>query len=264
MPNVHRAASSLVLITLLTAALGGAPLAAINYLGDRGGACATLGAGGTHVITMTNGTTVGSTLLVIGMVSGGAAATGTPVQDTRANGWVLAHTHSASNGARLFIYEAKIAPGKNHSAGDTVTLSYSGASGQKSCSILSNWSGLVAPSSVDRMNGASGNNAAPAVTTNGSTVQANEVLIAAFGFLAPTGGFTYAFPFNPLSGACDAPHCMFPGYYLLTATGNYAATPTTVNVTNWGGLLVTLKGDNTIFADGFENNTTSNWSATVP
>lgn len=264
MPNVRRAGLPVLLFSLLGTILCRDPLAAINYLGDRGGACFTLTAGGTHVITMTNGTTVGSTLLVIGMVSAGAAATGTPVQDTRANSWVLAHTYTAGNGERLFIYETKITPGKNHFAGDTVTLSFSGGTGQKSCAILSNWSGLVAPSSVDRMNGASGNSATPTVATNGSTVQANEVLIATFGFLAATGGFTYAAPFNPLSGVCDAPHCMFPGYYLLPATGSYAAAPTTVNVTNWGGLLVTLKGDNTIFADGFANGGTSNWSATVP
>ncbi len=270
MPNVRRTSlphsglTLLALLTLLMVALGGDPLAAVNYLGDRGGACVTLGAGGTHVITMTNGTTVGSTLLVIGMVSGGAGAAATPVQDSRANAWVLAHTYTAVNGARLFIYESKIAPGKNHSAGDTVTLSFSGANGQKSCSILSNWSGLITPSSVDRMNGASGTSATPSVSTNGSTVQTNEVLIATFGFLTATGGFTYAAPFNPLSGVCDAPHCMFPGYYLLSATGSYSASPTTGNVTAWGGLLVTLKGDNTIFADGFENQTTSNWSVTVP
>jgi hypothetical protein len=264
MPNVRRAVVSPLLLLLLAGFLGGSPLAAINYLGDRGGNCFTLTAGGTHILTMTNGTTVGSTLLVIGMVSGGAAATGTPVQDSRANSWVLAHTYTSTNGERLFIYESQIAPGKNHFAGDTVTLSFSGGTGQKSCAILSNWSGLVAPSSVDRMNGASGNSAAPTVATNGSTTQSNEVLIASFGFVAPTGGFTYAFPFNPLTGVCDAPHCMFPGYYLLPAAGSYAATPTTVNVTNWGGLLVTLKGDNTIFSDGFANGTTSNWSATVP
>lgn len=264
MPNVRRAVLLPLLLLLLAGFLGGSPLAAINYLGDRGGNCFTLTAGGTHILTMTNGTTVGSTLLVIGMVSGGAAATGTPVQDSRANSWVLAHTYTSTNGERLFIYESQIAPGKNHFAGDTVTLSFSGGTGQKSCAILSNWSGLVAPSSVDRMNGASGNSAAPTVATNGPTIQSNEVLIAAFGFLAPTGGFTYGAPFNPLSGVCDSPHCMFPGYYLLPTAGSYAATPTTVNVTNWGGLLVTLKGDNTIFSDGFANGTTSNWSATVP
>ncbi len=263
MPNVRRSGLPMVLFLLLVTSLGGSPLAAVNYLGDRGGNCFTLTAGGTHIITMTNGTTVGSTLLVIGMVTGGAAATGTPVQDSRANSWVLAHTYTAANGARLFIYESKIAPGKNHLAGDTVTLSFSGGTGQKSCSILSNWSGLVSPSSVDRMNGASGNNAAPSVSTNGSTLQANEVLIAAFGFLVPTGGFTYAAPFNPLSGVCDT-QCLFPGYYLLPASGSYAATATTGNVTSWGGLLVTLKGDNTIFGDGFENQTTSNWSLTAP
>lgn len=263
MPNVRRAALPLLLPALFLTALSGDPLSAINYLGDRGGTCFTLTAGGTHIITMTNGTTVGSTLLVIGMVSAGAAATGTPVQDSRANSWVLGHTYTATNGERLFLYESKIAPGKNHFAGDTVTLSFSGGTGQKSCAILSNWSGLVAPSSVDRMNGASGNNAAPTVATNGSTLQTNEVLIAAFGFAAATGGFTYAAPFNPLSGVCDSPHCMFPGYYLLPATGSYAAAPTTVNVTNWGGLLVTLRGDNTIFSDGFANGTTANWSLSV-
>lgn len=264
MPTVRPAGLPVLMLSLLAPLLCGNPLAAINYLGDRGGACVTLTAGGTHVITMTNGTTAGSSLLVIGLVSAGAAATGTPVQDSRANSWVLAHTYTSTNGTRLFIYESMIAPGKNHFAGDTVTLSFSAATGQKSCTILSNWEGLVNPSSVDRMSGASGNNAAPTVSTNGATVQANEVLIAAFGFVAPTGGFTYAAPFNPLSGACDSPHCMFPGYYLLNATGGYSATPTTVNATNWGGLLVTLKGDNTIFADGFANATTSNWSLTVP
>lgn len=264
MPNVRRAALPILLSWLLMTAFCGDPLAAVNYLGDRGGTCFTLTAGGTHIITLTNGTTVGSTLLVIGMVSGGAAATGTPVQDSRANSWVLAHTYTATNGERLFIYESRIAPGKNHFAGDTVTLSFSGGTGQKSCAILSNFTGLVAPSSVDRMNGASGNSAAPTVATNGSTIQTNEVLIAAFGFVAPTGGFTYGAPFNPLSGVCDSPHCMFPGYYLLPATGSYVANPTTVNATNWGGLLVTLKGDNTIFSDGFANGGTSNWSVTVP
>lgn len=108
------------------------------------------------------------------------------------------------------------------------------------------------------------NNAAPTVATNGATTQANEALIASFGFLAATGGFACAAPFNPLSGVCDFPHCMFPGYYLLGATGSYSATPTTGDLTNWAGLLVTLKGDNTIFSNRIANSTTSNGSATVP
>ncbi|MEO8277130.1 MAG: hypothetical protein ABI639_13025 [Thermoanaerobaculia bacterium] len=263
MGNARRLGAGTLVLAVLMVTLCGAPLRAISFLGDRGGECFTLGAGGTHVITMTNGTTVGSTLLAIGMISAGGAAAVTPVQDSRANSWVLVHTFNAANGTRLFVYETRIAPGKNHSAGDTVTLSFSGANGQKSCSILSNWSGLVAPSSVDRMNGASGTSAAPTVSTNGATTQTNEVLIAAFGFTAATGGFTYHLPLNPLSGACDAPHCMFPGWTLLPTIGSYSALPTTANVTNWSGLLITLKGDNTVFSDGFENSTSSNWSSTV-
>ena len=110
MPNVRRTSlphsglTLLALLTLLTVTLGGDPLAAVNHLGDRGGACVTLAASGTHVITMTHGTTVDGTLFVIGMVSGGAGARATPVQDLRANAWVLTHTYTAVNGSRPFIY----------------------------------------------------------------------------------------------------------------------------------------------------------------
>ena len=96
--------------------------------------------------------------------------------------------------------------------------------------------------------------------TNGATLQAHEVLIAGYGFLASTGGFTYQAPIQVLSGACASPYCLFPGYQVLATTGTFTLTETTANVTNWGAVLVGLKGDNSIFGDGFENGV-GVWSA---
>jgi len=236
---------------------------AINYLGDRASGCTTLGAGSTHVLTLNNGTSAGSTLVLIGFVSAGAAAGGTPVADTRANSWSLAHTYSASNGSRMFLYEAKVAAGKTHSAGDTVTISYASATGQTSCAVLSTFSGLRTPSSVDRTGGASGTSMAPSVSTSSTTTEASELLIAAFGFTQATGGAGISLPMQLLSGAFSSPFGLLPGYRILGSSGSYTASGTTNNMVNWGGILATLKADNTIFADGFENGTTNNWSATV-
>lgn len=250
-------------IVVVLAVVAPAPVSAINYLGDRAAACATLGAGGTHLLTLNNGTSVGTTLLAIGLVSAGAAGAGTPISDSRANVWVLAHSVAAANGARLFVYETRIAPGKSHSPGDTVTLAFAGGNGQRSCAVLSLWDGLRAASSVDRTNGASGTNNDPTVATGGATIQNEELLLASFGFVAATGGFSLDAPLQFLSGACDAPVCLFPGYRLLSTTASYTASAATNNVTNWGALLVTFRADNTVFADGFENGTTANWSSTT-
>jgi len=236
---------------------------AINYLGDRASGCTTLGAGGTHVLTLNNGTSVGSTLVLIGFVSAGASAGATPVVDTRSNSWFLAHTYSASNGSRMFLYESKVAEGKAHSAGDTVTINYASASGQTSCAVLSTFSGLHASSSVDRTGGASGTSMAPSVSTSSATTEASELLIAAFGFTQATGGAGISLPMQLLSGAFSSPFGLLPGYRILSSTGSYTADGTTNNMVNWGGILATFKADNTIFTDGFENGTTSNWSVSV-
>ena len=46
--------------------------------------------------------------------------------------------------------------------------------------------------------------------------------------------------------------------------GEVTTVTATVQAVDLENRLVTLKGDNTIFADGFANGGTSNWSATVP
>lgn len=254
----------LVLLIVVLAAVAQPAPGAIVYLGDRASGCTTLGAGNTHILTLTGSTSVGTTLFVVGMVSGGAAAGATPVLDTRANSWFLAHFYTAVNGSRLFVFESRIAPGKGHSPGDTVTLSYAGGGGQKSCAVVSSFSGLAAASSVDRANGASGVGSSQSVTTNGATQQGTELLVAAFDYLAATGGFSLPPPMQLLSAACDAPTCLFPGYRLLSATGSYTASATTGNAIAWGAILVTFRGDQAIFADGFETGSTSAWSAASP
>jgi hypothetical protein len=249
------------LFVLSGAALDPAAAPAITYSGDRGGTCAAVGAGNTHVITMTNGTSVGTSLVLTGAITGGSAAGALPVIDTRGNNWFLAHSYTAAlTGERLFVYETKITAGKAHSAGDTVTLSYAAANGQVSCAVLSNFTGLATPSSADRVNGNSASGTSASVATGSPTTQADEVLVAGFGYLTGTGGFTYGANFNPLSSVSDGTRWLFPGYRILSSTGSYSATATTTNSLNYGAILVTFKGDTTIFIDGFENQTCNNWS----
>jgi hypothetical protein len=233
---------------------------AIDRVGDRAFQCDVVGVGDTQVLNLTNSTSAGQTLLVIGFVSGGAPVAATPISDNRANDWSSAYSYTAINGGRLFMFETRIAAGKSHTAGDTITLSYSGATGQTSCAVASLFDGLRSPSSADVKASASGSSTGPGVTGSKSTAQADEVVVAAFGFIAPTGGFTYLGSLQPMSGVCAAPYCMFPGFELLSSKTVPSATASTVNVTSWGAVLVTFEGDNTIFRDGFENGTTNLWS----
>jgi hypothetical protein len=258
-PHSRIAAAVGAAVALLLAGAG--ELAAINYGGDRANGCVAVGAGNTHVITLNNGTSVGNTILVSGFISANGAEAATPISDTRANTWTKAFSYVATNGGRLFLFETRVTAGKTHTAGDTITLAYSGASGQESCAVVSIFVGLAVPSSADRTAGASGSSMAPSATAGGPTSQASELLMGTFGFVAATGGFSYVGSLQPLSGACSAPYCMFPGYQILSSTTTPTAAGSTVNTTSWGAILVTFKADNTIFNDGFENQTTNNWSA---
>jgi len=255
--------ASLAAGALLLLALAAAPGRAVNYLGDRANNCVGVGAGNTHVLTLNNGVSAGATILVSGFISANGAEAATPVLDSHANSWTKAHSYVATNGGRLFVFETRVATGKALSGGDTITLAYSGASGQTSCAVASVFDGLKAASSADVKKGGSGSSKDPTVTGSSATAQANELLLGGFGFIAATGGFSYDAPLQTLSAACSSPYCFFPGYRLLSSTITPSADATTVNVTSWGAIVVTFKGDNTIFADGFENSTTSNWSATV-
>jgi len=235
----------------------------ISYLGDRAPGYTTQGADNAHVLTLNDSTTVRTSLIPIGMESGGAAAASTPGSDTRAKAWYLARSYSATNGSRPFLYESMVTSGKAHSAGDTLTLSCCSGSGRTNCPVLSTWSGLDGPSATDRKNGASGSGMAPSVATNGATQQASELLIATFDFLVAAEGFGMPAPMQFLSSACISPTCLFPGNHLLSSAASYSAIATTVNVTGWGAVLVTFRGDNAIFTEGFESGTIADWSFVV-
>ncbi|MBX3025899.1 VWA domain-containing protein [bacterium] len=234
------APASLALFALL---LSAAPAAATITHVKTIGTASSKTAGTTIAVTVPAGGVAAGNSIILTLAMDNASGT-VSATDSANNTYSADATVTNADGVRTVILAAHNVAAL--AAGNTITVSHPSVTAR--ALAANEFSGILAPSPLDKVKTQTGTGTVPSSGLSATTTQAYELVIGAIGVEGPSGDSFTAGPYytgltraGTTGGTADTNITINPEFRIVTLTGAYAADGT-ITSRDWAVALATYKG----------------------
>ena len=196
------------------------------------------------------GVAAGSTLIVLTSTTGSGSSVMPTATDTKGNTYSPVFAASVAGSRRVSVIRSAVTTPLVDA--DVITVAWA-AFTETTAGVISaraeEFDNIVTVSPLDLTASNSGTSTTPSVTDPGPTSQANELVLAAFGTIAPNttftagAGYTAIPPSCFIGGAGTLTACLYPEFKVVNSIGAQTADGTFLNSVSWVGALVTFRDE---------------------
>jgi hypothetical protein len=217
---------------------------ALTYIGDIGNATSKT-SGTSLVITTTAAVSAGDDIIVAFASDSSTGAVS--VADSAGNSYTSAADINNPSGVRTVIfvaYHVNALP-----SGSTITITHPSVTAR--AAVASVFRGLLS-AGLDRTHTGTGSSTSPSSGATSATSQADELLIGGVGTEGPSGDAagTWGGSFSDLQrvgttgGTATTNICVSMGYRIVSSTGTYTASKSSITSRDWATAIATFRMDN--------------------